>query len=446
MMPGIESTQEDIQHWRLNANPKIWNFTDTPVGSTQTYTSHNERGNKRQKYRYFEQVKPGDTVIGYVTSPDKAIVAICEITKGRYDTPEGESIEFKKVEQFANSVDYEALKEHPDLKDCEPLINNQGSLFRLTEDEYEIIRSIIDDANPLQTGTTVPYTKQDALQSLFMPAQQFDDMLGSVQYKKNLILQGPPGVGKTFVAKRLAYALMGEKDDDRVVMVQFHQSFAYEDFIQGYRPASGGHFALKNGVFFQFCRKAQHDPEARPHVFIIDEINRGNLSKIFGELMMLIEPDKRGKDFAIPLTYAQSPDETFYIPENLYLIGVMNTADRSLAMVDYALRRRFRFITLHPEFQSDRFRKHLADQGAAAGLIDKIIARMTELNDDVASDCKDLGPGYRIGHSYFCPTDGVTPNEAWYRSVVESEIIPLLEEYWFDEEERIENHHRKLLD
>jgi 5-methylcytosine-specific restriction enzyme B len=159
-------------------------------------------------------------------------------------------------------------------------------------------------------------------------------MLVALGQKKDVILQGAPGVGKTFVAKRLAYALIGSVDQTRVQMIQFHQSYSYEDFIQGFRPAESGHFELKNGHFFQFCRRAQRDPENRPYVYIIDEINRGNLSKIFGEVMMLIEPDKRGKDFGIPLAYSNSADETFFVPENVYLIGMMNTADRSLAMVD----------------------------------------------------------------------------------------------------------------
>jgi 5-methylcytosine-specific restriction protein B len=170
-------------------------------------------------------------------------------------------------------------------------------------------------------------------------------MLAALKEKKNLLLQGAPGVCKTFIAKRVAYALIGSIDEVRVQMIQFHQSYSYEDFIKGFRPCENGNFELKNGHFFQFCRRAQRDPESRPHVYIIDEINRGNLSKIFGEVMMLIEPDKRGKEFAIPLTYSK-PDETFFVPDNVYLIGMMNTADRSLAMVDYALRRRFRFITL----------------------------------------------------------------------------------------------------
>ena len=206
------------------------------------------------------------------------------------------------------------------------------------------------------------------MKGLFLAEAQFDEMLAALKEKKNVVLQGAPGVGKTYVARRLAYALIESNDPQRIEMIQFHQSYSYEDFIQGFRPTPKGHFDLKYGIFHQFCRRAQREEaQGKPYVFIIDEINRGNLSKIFGELMMLIEPDKRGKEHAIPLAYSQDADEKFYIPENLHLIGMMNTADRSLAMVDYALRRRFRFITLRPEFSSEAFREFPGRRRGEAG-------------------------------------------------------------------------------
>ena len=180
-------------------------------------------------------------------------------------------------------------------------------------------------------------------------------------------------------------------------------------------------------------------------MFIIDEINRGNLSKIFGELMMLVEPDKRGKKFSIPLAYSSDSDDKFYIPANVHIIGTMNTADRSLAMVDYALRRRFRFVTLKPEFSSDTFRKFLVDQGAEPTLIEKIVDRMAALNTQIADDTKNLGPGYQIGHSYFCPRDGIRPDDAWFRRVVDSEIVPLLQEYWLDDDRKVQRQRQVLL-
>jgi hypothetical protein len=426
------------RYWWLNANPNIWDFAETPVGGRQTYTSHNERGNKRQRYKHFQDVRPGDFIVGYVTSPDREIVAICRITKalGLHEAESSEAIEFEKIEQLTNPVPLHELQNNPALKQSEPLINNQGSLFRLTPEEYATIRSLIDELNPPTGPEPRPFSKKDALSVLFLAEDQLDEMLSALKEKRNVILQGAPGVGKTFVAKRLAYALIGSIDQIRVQMIQFHQSYSYEDFIQGFRPSESGHFELKNGHFFQFCRRAQRDPESRPHVYIIDEINRGNLSKIFGEVMMLIEPDKRGKNFAIPLAYS-SPDETFFVPENVYLIGMMNTADRSLAMVDYALRRRFRFITLKPEFASRRFQEYLNERGASRVLIQKIVDRMNELNGKISADQRNLGPGYRIGHSYFCPLDSTKLDEKWYASVILSEIKPLLEEYWLDDEDRV---------
>ena len=286
------------------------------------------------------------------------------------------------------------------------------------------------------------YTIADAVDDLFMSEDRFKEMLAQLELKQNVILQGPPGVGKTFVAKRLAYALMGEKDDERIDMVQFHQSYSYEDFVQGLRPDTKGNFTLRDGVFYRFCKKAEDDD--RPFVFIIDEINRGNLSRIFGELMMLMESDKRGPEWSIALTYG-GDGERFFIPDNVYIIGTMNTADRSLAMVDYALRRRFAFLSLTPAYDTDDFRDYLDSVGVPDTLIMKITGRIGRINEVIAKDTRGLGPGFCIGHSYFCPRDGDEPTEDWYRRVVTYEIVPLLEEYWFDDIEKVEQARVELL-
>jgi len=265
-----------------------------------------------------------------------------------------------------------------------------------------------------------------------MPVEKFTSILDTLSRRKNVILQGPPGVGKTFLGRRLAWALIGEKKSQNLEMVQFHQSYSYEDFIQGWRPTETGGFVLRNGIFLEFCDRAWQHPEER-FVLIIDEINRGNLSRIFGELMMLVESDKRGPDHAIPLTYSPS-GHRFSVPENLHLLGMMNTADRSLAMVDYALRRRFAFISLHPAFGSEAFRTHLLDAGASPALVDRLDRGMSRLNKRIAADTKNLGPGFEIGHSYFVPTDDDEAlEEAWFRDVVGTQIEPLLREYFFDQ-------------
>jgi len=287
-----------------------------------------------------------------------------------------------------------------------------------------------------------PYGVEDALSEVFLPQGEFTHIVDALGRRKNVILEGAPGVGKTYVAKRIAWALMGEKDDSRVQMVQFHQSYGYEDFVQGWRPQTQG-FSVQNGVFYRFCERARLDP-GRKYVFIIDEINRGNLSKIFGELFMLIESDKRDGKYAVPLVY--SPEETFYVPGNVYLLGMMNTADRSLAMVDYALRRRFSFNRISPAFMSEGFSNYLTNAGATDDLIKKIQDRMGELNEVIASDTRNLGPGYQIGHSFFVPEDGAgNLDEDWYRGVVNEEIAPLLREYWFGREDQVQEHVDRLL-
>lgn len=287
------------------------------------------------------------------------------------------------------------------------------------------------------TETNRSYTKSDALEDLFLPESKVDQTLRLLRRKKNVILQGAPGTGKTFVARRLAYLLLGEKDESRVPMVQFHQSMAYEDFIQGYRPDGSGGFSLQDGTFHRFCQQAMKHPGA-DFVFLIDEINRGNLSKIFGELMMLIEPDKRGREFAIPLSYSPQTDETFYVPENVHLIGTMNTADRSLSLVDYALRRRFAFVDLEPGFDSTVFADVLRKAGATDQIVQSIRSRMDALNEIVEQDALNLGPGFRIGHSFFVPEEEQIANETWLDEIVEFEIVPLLEEYWCDDTTRLE--------
>lgn len=293
-----------------------------------------------------------------------------------------------------------------------------------------------------------PYSIEDMVASgIFLSEDEISECLDRLSAKKAMILQGPPGVGKTFIAKKLAYALMKEVDNERLEIVQFHQSYSYDDFVRGYRPLPGkaGSFALQNGVFYDFCQKAINDPE-REYVFIIDEINRGNLSQIFGELLMLIEADKRGPDFSLPLVYREQDEPRFYVPGNLYLVGLMNLADRSLAMVDYALRRRFVFMTLKPQYESEQYRNWLLERSMDKDLADLIIGRMSDLNQEIREDPL-LGENYQVGHSYFCPKgeNFVGLNRSWYQSIIRTEVIPLLKEYWFDNQKKADEAERNLL-
>lgn len=291
-----------------------------------------------------------------------------------------------------------------------------------------------------------PYTVEQAMEGLFLSEAEFRSMLDALARKRNIILQGPPGVGKTYIARRLAQVMMGSQDRSKIGMVQFHQSYAYEDFIQGWRPRESGGFERRDGVFHEFCQKAKNDP-ASNYVFIIDEINRGNLSKIFGELLMLIEGDKRGPEYALSLTYARDLSEQFFVSKNVFLIGMMNTADRSLAMVDYALRRRFTFVDLKPAFQSNSFVAVLEEADVPQEIIQLVVDRMQGLNETIRNDKTRLGPGFEIGHSFFCPQEAdVSCDRDWFRSIIRSEIAPLLREYWFDDAEQAETLIRGLLE
>lgn len=305
------------------------------------------------------------------------------------------------------------MKTLTDITSYTDYVEKLNSLF---EDETE------EDAEDVEK-TYPPYTKEDFLSEVFMPEEEYDKLSGILRIKKNIILQGAPGVGKTFVAKRIAFSMMGVKDVERVMMVQFHQSYSYEDFIMGFRPSTDG-FELKRGAFYNFCKKAEIDGD-NDYFFIIDEINRGNLSKIFGELFMLIENDKRG--VSLQLLYS---DEKFSVPKNIYIIGMMNTADRSLAMLDYALRRRFAFFEIKPGFTTDGFREYR--MSLKNEKFDKLIACVESLNNVISND-ESLGDGFCIGHSYFCNLLPDTIDDQVLSGIVEYELIPLLKEYWFDE-------------
>ena len=311
------------------------------------------------------------------------------------------------------------MKTLTDITSYTDYVEKLNSLF---EDETE------EDAEDVEK-TYPPYTKEDFLSEVFMPEEEYEKLSGILRIKKNIIIQGAPGVGKTFAAKRIAFSMMGVKDVERVMMVQFHQSYSYEDFIMGFRPSTDG-FELKRGAFYNFCKKAEIDGD-NDYFFIIDEINRGNLSKIFGELFMLIENDKRG--VSLQLLYS---DEKFSVPKNIYIIGMMNTADRSLAMLDYALRRRFAFFEIKPGFTTDGFRKYR--MSLENEKFDKLIACVESLNNAISND-ESLGDGFCIGHSYFCNLLPDTINDQVLSGIVEYELIPLLKEYWFDEPTKVKD-------
>lgn len=415
--------EEDRGYWWLNANPKIWSYSDIAVGEVQSYTLYNENGNKRRIFQNFLDAKAGDMIIGYESNPVKQIVAIGRVSAEQ----DGEKLFFEKVEGLTSPIDYATLKECPELERMEYFQNPQGSLFKLTRGEYDFILDMIREENPVSTDAAIDaYTKSDFLDEVYMTEKRYENLVAVLRNKKNIILQGAPGVGKTFAARRLAWSMMGEQDDSRFEFVQFHQNYSYEDFMMGYKPVEDG-FELKYGIFYRFCQKAANQPD-KEFFFIIDEINRGNMSKIFGELLMLIEKDYRGTKATLAYNGL-----SFSVPKNLYIIGMMNTADRSLAMIDYALRRRFSFFEVEPGFDSEGFIHY--QNGLNNETLNELISKVKDLNHEIALD-KSLGKGFCIGHSYFCGRDICT--DEWMHSIVDYDILPMLSEYWFDDPNKLQ--------
>lgn len=424
------------QYWWLTGSPKYWSpSNDWDLGEDVDYTLYNEKGNKRRVFKHFMEAKPGDLVIAYESTPVLQIVAIGRVMS----ETDGEVLYIRKIEELQSPVPYTKILNNPILKKSEPVMNRcQGSLFLLTYDEYKEVMRLIRKDNPEhiikeeeQTEEHETYTDKDFLRQVYMNEHQLQTLKSLLMRKKNLILQGAPGVGKTFAAQRLAYTIMGVKDESRVKVIQFHQNYSYEDFVIGYKPNAEGGFSLVNGIFYEFCQQARAHREM-PYFLIIDEINRGNLSKIFGELLQLIEADYR--DQPLHLAYNK---QRFSVPSNLYIIGMMNTADRSLAMIDYALRRRFSFFEIKPGFETEAFNNDISKLEISK--LKELINAIIELNK-VITDDDSLGSGFCIGHSYLCNLN----NDSDLESIVEYDIIPMLREYWFDNDDKFNQEAQKL--
>ena len=365
-------------------------------------------------WQFANEMKPGDVVFakkGMYLVVGRGVVESDYI----YDANRDEYVNIRKV-RWTHKGEWQhpgqaVMKTLTNITPYTDYVEKLNSLFDTGD---------IDDVEKEEIEYPV-YDEEKFLSEVYMDKQQYDTLTGLIRNKKNVILQGAPGVGKTFAAKRLAYSMMGVMDKERVMMVQFHQSYSYEDFIMGFRPTETG-FTLKKGAFYDFCKAAEIDSE-NDYFFIIDEINRGNLSKIFGELFMLIESDKRGVE--LKLLYA---DEKFSVPENVYIIGMMNTADRSLALMDYALRRRFAFFDMKPGFDTDGFREY--KEGLNSSKFNNLITCVERLNEVIKND-DSLGEGFCIGHSYFCNLKDTS--DQTLTGIVDYELVPLLKEYWFDE-------------
>jgi len=428
----IYSPGSHAEKWDEFYNEGIMCFGTDDIGDLSNYNSKEEitealkakfdpnRSNKNRthmRWTFAFEMKPGDIV--FVKKGTSQLIGRGIVDSDYiYDSSQEDYRKNMRKVKWTHKGEWP----HPGnavtktLTEITPYTDYVAKLNALFDDEYE------EDKEEREVEL-MPYDADMFLEQVYMNREQYDTLVALIKKKKNVILQGAPGVGKTYAAKRLAYSIMGVKDPERVMMVQFHQSYSYEDFIMGFRPTQEGGFELKKGAFYDFCKSAEEDSEDKPYFFIIDEINRGNLSKIFGELFMLIESDKRGVE--LKLLYS---DENFSVPKNVYIIGMMNTADRSLAMMDYALRRRFAFFDIEPGFESEGFRKY--KNGLDSLKVNKLINCVEELNNVIAKD-ESLGEGFRIGHSYFCELKETS--DQTLSGIVEFELVPLLKEYWFDE-------------
>ena len=413
----VEGEQDGLRqrYFWINVDPGEWNWRKKEAGGTEEFLVCGEDGKPRKDVSAFFNAKPGDLFLAYEASPIQEVVAKGRILKGS----DGKSILLSIDEIFEDGVTRKAFNQIPGLEQF-PV---HSTIKEISEENYEAVMRL---AHPGHVA--LPYGEDDLAEDSYLSREDLSGILNLWKRKKNIVLQGPPGTGKSYLAKRLAWALLGEKGSDRLLSVQFHPGYSYEDFIEGYRPTEEGGFDVKEGVFLNFARKAEKD-SGRKYVVFIDEMNRANLPKVLGETLNLLEPDKRGEWNAISLAYSGDP---FHLPENLYVIATMNTADRSIAFVDYALRRRFAFVDMAPAFDEEKFREYKDFLGPEfSSLIDGI----RKLNKSILDD-PSLGKDYLIGHSFFSNWKKEDAEQR-IQEVTDHEIRPLLDEYFYDRPDKV---------
>lgn len=395
-------------YWWLSINPKMLKFRELDIDDCFYYSALNEDGTLRTLHKNFTEIKRGEIVVAYEVEPSNEVLGLCICVQELQD----ERIMLRKIDGLTDPVTRYNLETHIELANLEVFRYMQGTLFKLSKREFEVIYSMIRELNPKKRYQIYDaYSKETFMKEVYFDDAEYEELANLILSRKNVVLQGPPGVGKTYIARRMAFSLIGAKDDEKLLNVQFHEMYSNDEFIEGYRPDDIGIYKYKRGCFKRICNKARNNPKDKFFV-IIDEINRGNIPKIFGEAFSLIEIDKRGKENYIELSCSR---ERFYVPDNLYIIGTMNTFDDNLALSDYALRRRFCFYNINPVFENENFK----DFCKYSPLLVKIIDKIKEIN-------LELDENTQIGHSYFCKP----MPDSEIKMIIKYSIIPLLKEYF----------------
>lgn len=400
-------------YWWLNINPRVLRFKDFDKGDVFAYSAVNEDGSERKIYHNFLEAKPGEIVLIYETVPVGQIIGICVVEKELTN----QQLWLKKVESFTEYISRTSIEQNREIVNLEAFRNQEGIFFKISLTEFNSLYNIIREMNPTKTYMQYEeYSKEKFLQDVYLAEEDYDELRDLIETRKNVILQGPPGVGKTYIAKRMAYSILGKKDSGKILNIQFHPNYSCDEFIEGFRPDDIGIYKYRQGCFKEFCNVARNDQE-NSYFLLIDEINRGDVIKIFGDTFMLLEPDKRGKENYVELPASK---ERFYIPKNLYIIGTMNLSDQEQTMSDYAVRRRFCFFPIATIFDNPDFQKEYSKIPLAG----KVIEKIKEIN-------ANLEESKQIGHCYFCHLK----SEKELKRTIKYELIPLIEEQLKNEKE-----------
>lgn len=398
-------------YWWLNINPRMLRFKEFDKGDVFAYSSVNEDGSDRKVHSNFLEAKQGEIVIIYETVPVGRIVGLCTIEKEWKDN----IICLKKVESLTENIPRTAIEDIREIMNIEAFRNQEGIFFKVSLKEFNTLYNIIREWNPKTTYMVYPnYSKEDFLEEVYFENEEYDELRDLIETKKNVILQGPPGVGKTYIAKKMAFSILGKKDSGKILNIQFHPQYGSDRFIEGFVPDDVGIYKYRQGCFKEFCEMARNDRNNK-YFLIVDEINRGDIIKIFGDTFMLLEPDKRGKENYVELPVSK---ERFYIPNNVYIIGTMNKADKDQPMSDFAVRRRFFFYNIEPLYENKDFIKECEKNP----LVEKTVKKVIEIN-------KELEEHRKIGHCYFCNVE----NDKEFIRTVKYQLIPLIEEYFKDD-------------